>query len=82
MKQSNVNWDAYTIKEHLSQVHYWLDRFDISRDIDHLDNAERFGEAVQPYLPACFRNLTLQGLYNLYLTFCASIQSDYSGGVE
>lgn len=76
MKHSDSNWDEYTIKGHLRQVHYWLDRFDISRDIDHLDNAERFGEAVRPYLPVCFQNLTVQGLYNLYLSFPISSQAD------
>lgn len=80
MKQQDSNLDVYPVKEHLKQVHYWLDRFAISRDIDHLDNAERFGEAIRPYLPASFRNLTLQGLYNLYLTFSFSIETDHMRG--
>lgn len=71
-----VTEDIYTLKENLRQVHYWLDRFSISREIDHLDNAERHAEAVRPYLPAYLQDLTLDGLYNLYLGFFSSSQAD------
>lgn len=66
MKRSDPNWNKYIFKEHLGQVHYWLNRFEISRDVDHLDHAERNAEAVRPYLPECYQNLNLRGLYNLY----------------
>lgn len=38
-------------REHLKQVHYWYDRFEWSRDIDHLDNAERHANVVREFLP-------------------------------
>lgn len=44
-------WDNPTFKEHLKQVHYWYDRFEWSRDIDHLDHAERHANAVREFLP-------------------------------
>lgn len=80
MKHLDSNWDEYTIKGHLRQVHYWLDRFAISRDVDHLDNAERSGDVVRSYLPICLQNLTIQGLYNLYLSFPSPSQADNAKG--
>jgi hypothetical protein len=47
----NITWNNPMFREHLKQVHYWYDRFEWSRDIDHLDNAERHADAVQEFLP-------------------------------
>jgi hypothetical protein len=67
MKRSDPNWDEYIIRNSLRQICYCLERFDISRDVDHLDNAERHAEAVRPYLPACWHDLDLRSLRDLYL---------------
>lgn len=48
---SSPTWDNPTFREHLKQVHYWYDRFDWSRDVDHLDKAERHADAAQQFLP-------------------------------
>lgn len=54
------------IVSHLEQVNYWDDRFELSRDIDHLDNAERHADVVRAYLPKSFQDLSIIGLCNLY----------------
>ena len=46
-----LTWENPTFREHLKQVHYWYDRFDWSRDIEHLDNAERHADVVREFLP-------------------------------
>lgn len=68
MNRSDPNWDEYTVRESFRQLHYWLDRFDVSRDVEHLDNAERHAETARLYLPKCFQELTVRGLYNLYIS--------------
>jgi len=60
------NWDEYTPVELLRKVRYWIDRFEVSRDVDHLECAERYADAVRPYLPTFLQELPLRGLYNLY----------------
>lgn len=67
------------IISHLEQVNYWHGRFELSRDIDHLDNAERFAEAIKTYLPKGFQSLSIIGLCNLYLNLASLSQSDRSG---
>lgn len=67
MKRSDPNWDEYTVRENLRSLHFSLCRFEMRRDVDDLDCAERHAEAVRPYLPAPFQELSLDGLNNLYL---------------
>jgi hypothetical protein len=45
---------------------YWHARFELSRDIEHLDNAECFADVVRNYLPNPFKELDLVGFRNLY----------------
>lgn len=66
MKMSNPSQDL-TFREHLRQVHYWVGRFELSRDIEHYDTAERHAEVVKEYLPEGFQELTIIGLSNLHL---------------
>ena len=54
------------IISYLERVHYWHNRFELSRDIEHLDNAERHAEVVRSYLPNSFQNLSIIALCNLY----------------
>lgn len=68
------------IATYLGQVIYWHDRFDISREIDHLDNADRHAEVARMYLPKCFQNLSIIGLYNLYQSSPSLSNPDRSGG--
>ncbi len=68
------------IATHLEQVNYWYDRFEISREIDHLDNAERHVEVARMYLPKCFQNLSIIGLCNLYQSSPSLSNPDRSGG--
>ena len=79
MKLSKPNWDCYTFRAHLKQVDYWANRFEISREIDHLDNAERNAEVVKLYLPTCFQELSLIGLRNIYWSLSAKQASDKEG---
>jgi hypothetical protein len=64
---------------HLEQVNYWHDRFEISREIDHLDNADRHAEVARMYLPKCFQNLSIIGLCNLYQSLPSLSTPDGSG---
>jgi hypothetical protein len=67
------------ISTHLDQVKYWHDRFELSQEIDHLDNAERHAEVARMYLPKCFQDLSIIGLCNLYQS-SPSLHPDRSGG--
>lgn len=74
--------DKHTISmiaTYLEQVNYWHDRFEVSRNIDHLDNAERHAEVARMYLPECFQCLSIIGLCNLYQS-SPSLHPDRSGG--
>ena len=54
----------------------WFIRFETSRDVDHLDNAERNAEAARLYLPLCFQELSLIGLQNMYWSVSAKQASN------
>ena len=74
--------DAHTrsmIATHLEQVKYWQDRFEMSQEIDHLENAERHAEIAREYLPKCFQDLSTIGLCNLYQS-SPSLHPYRSGG--
>lgn len=64
------------ILQHLEQIEYWQTRFDLSSDIEHLDNAERFADAVRNYLPNPFKELDLVGLRNLYWSLSTTTGSN------
>lgn len=64
----NDEYNRDLIISHLEQASYWLDRFELSRDVNHLDNAERHAEVVRQYSPKCFHRLSMIGIYNLYLS--------------
>lgn len=51
-------------------------RFELSRDIEHLDNAERFADAIRSYLPNLFKELNIIGLRNLYWSLSATTNSN------
>jgi hypothetical protein len=80
MEYSGPNWDQYTIVEHLRQVSYWQARFETSRNVNHIDNAERHAEVVRAYLPKCFQDLSIIGLCNLYKSSPSLSNPDRSGG--
>lgn len=67
------------ISVYLDQVDYWHDRFEISRDIKHLDNAERYADVVRMYLPEYFQDLSIIGLCNLYQRSLSLSNTDSSG---
>lgn len=69
IKAANENREI--VLTFLGQLHYWLNRFEASRDIDHLDHAEKNAEAARLYLPLCFQELSLTGLENLYWNLSA-----------
>ncbi len=54
------------IATYLEQVKYWQDRFEMSQEIGHLENAERHADVARMYLPKCFQELSIIGLCNLY----------------
>lgn len=54
-------------------------RFEASRDVDDLDNAERNAEGARLYLPLCFQGLSLIGLQNIYWSLSAKQASDEGG---
>lgn len=66
MIHSDDLWLRSFILQYLEQVEYWYVRFELSRDIQHFDSAERFADAVRSYLPMPFKELDLVGLRNLY----------------
>lgn len=47
------------ILECLYQVIYWRDRFEVSRDLSFLDNAERHEEVIRDYLPTRFKDVNI-----------------------
>lgn len=66
-----VNENREIVLSFLEQVNYWLIRFESSRDVDDLDNAERNAEGARLYLPLCFQKLSLIGLQNMYWSLSA-----------
>lgn len=68
------------IATYLEQVNYWYDRFEMSQEIDHLENAERHADVARAYLPKCFQDLSIIGLCNLYLSSPSLSNPDRSGG--
>jgi hypothetical protein len=64
-------WLRGFILQYLQQVEYWYVRFELSRDIEHLDNTERFADTVRNYLPNPFKELDLVGLRNLHWSLSA-----------
>ena len=68
------------IVTYLEQVNYWHERFELSREIDHLDSAKRHAKVARAYLPKCFKNLSIIGLCNLYLSLPSPSNSARSGG--
>lgn len=79
MEFSDPNWDQYTFRSHLRQVNYWHDRFDVSRNPEYLDHAERHAEVVRAYLPICFQELSIIGLFNLYQSSPSLLNPDRLG---
>jgi hypothetical protein len=69
MKNNDDLWLRSFIFEYLQQVNYWHERFELSGEIDHYDNAERLAKVARTYLPKHFKKLSLIGLCNLYLSF-------------
>lgn len=67
MKNTSSPTYNKTFREHLRLIHYWQNRFEVSRNIDHYDNAERHAEIAREYLPEGLRELSVIGLYNLHL---------------
>lgn len=80
MKNRDDLWLRSFIFEYLEQISYWHGRFEVSREIDHLDNAERHAEVARMYLPKCFQNLSIIGLCNLYQSSPFLSKLDRSGG--
>lgn len=74
MNSFDPNWDVYTVKEHLQQIVYCVNRFEVSRDVKYLDQAEKHADAVRPYLPACWQELDLMELYSFYLSSASLFQ--------
>lgn len=66
MKYSDDSLLRSFILQYLEQIEYWHMRFELSRNTEHLDNAERFANAVRNYLPNPFKELDLVSLRNLY----------------
>lgn len=58
--------DRKTIFELLRSLSYWYKRFKVSSEIDHLDQALRFSDALQDYLPKALQDLSLICYTNLY----------------
>ncbi len=50
MIRSDDTWLRSFILQYLEQIEYWHVRFEMSRDIEHLDNAERCADAVRKSL--------------------------------
>lgn len=75
MIHNNDPWLRSFILQYLEQIEYWHVRFELSRDIEHLDNAERFADAVRDYLPNPFKELNIIGLRNLYWSLSAITNS-------
>lgn len=63
---ANDEIDRETVLGLLRPLRYWWERFQKSRDVEHLDHALRFSEALQDYLPKCLQGLNLIGYVNLY----------------
>jgi hypothetical protein len=76
MIHNNDSWLRSFILQYLEQIEYWHVRFELSRDIDHLDNAERFADAVRNYLPNPFKELYIVGLRNLYCSLSTTTDSN------
>ena len=76
-----VNENREIIFSFLEQVNYWFTWFETSRDVDHLDNAERNAEAARLYLPSCFQELSLIGLQNMYWSLSTK-QASNKGGLQ
>lgn len=68
------------ISEYLWQVNYWQNRFEISQEIGHLENAECHADVVRMYLPKSFQELSIIGLCNLYQYSPSLSNPDRSGG--
>ena len=69
----NDDFTHKMIIDYLDQVHYWLNRFEVSRDVDHLDYAGHYAEVVTSYLPPAFQNLSVIALSNLHLMLSPNI---------
>lgn len=63
---ANDDLNRHMLLKYLEQMVYWLTRFDISRDVDHLDNAERNAEVARLCLPPYLRELCFTRLSNIY----------------
>jgi hypothetical protein len=79
MKNNDNLWLHSFIFEYLEQVNYWYERFELSQEIGHLNNAERHAKVVRAYLPKCFQKLSIIGLCNLYLSLLSISNSNKSG---
>ena len=76
MIHSDDTWLRSFILQYLEQIEYWHVRFELSRDIEHLDNVERLADAVRNYLPNPFKELDLVGLRNLYWSLSTTTGSN------
>lgn len=75
-------WLREFILEYLEQVNYWHARFEISGDVDYLDNCERFAEVAKEDLPKGLRELSIIGLKNLFWNLSATTGSTELGGTH
>ena len=62
MIHNNDSWLRSFILQYLEQIEYWHVRFELSRDIEHLDNAERFADAESDTVYHSFRSTMTTGL--------------------
>lgn len=69
---ANDEFSRKMIITYLEQFNYWLSRFEESRDVEHLDTAERNAEVVRLYLPTYLRELSFIGLRNIYWSLAAT----------
>lgn len=58
--------EALMIVSYLDQVDYSLARFNVTRNIDDLDAAERFADVVRSYLPAGLQEMNIRKIREMY----------------
>ncbi len=78
MHDNNENNQSMII-EHLVQVIYWRNRFEVSRDLSFLDNAARHEDVLRDYLPARFKDISITKLGHLFLEAISTLRN---GGID
>jgi hypothetical protein len=63
--EANLKLEGFIIP-FLRQIEYWHSRFEISRNIEDFDNADRNANIIREYGPKAFQNLSLIELRNLF----------------